>query len=468
MATSILSLFGNEVDPFAQQQQAFQQRLSQATDPRAFIATVGSNLGGQLGGLASNLISGPSREQKIQKIYQAVGNISDPLGQAQEAYRLFQQEGMPKEAQMVLQSIRELQKEADAEKAKVTEMRNDNTFTQYMSEAAFEKPEDFLKAAKVAFATKKADVGSKLLNSYTTAQKEAKAGVKPPEDRTYHKGDQTIFEQWNPETQKYDEVARAPRSITTPKDKPASVQELEWHASQIGCDLKDPACYNKAQERVLTLKRATPGEGQILSATVKKLNEDREKALTTRTRIKGIDRAIDILDGKMGGTPIVGAAANVRLGIDKFAALFKISTGDAAAVTEALSQNRIEDAARLLATGAFGSGTAVSDRDLMSAFSAVGADLSMTAKGLRMIFKRLRDDGVDNLNQYLQDIETYDSEVFSASKKSKKYYILDIPQIAPNTNVVTTPVPINEMSTDEIRRRIQERTNDAARAAARN
>ena len=171
MATSILSLFGNEVDPFAQQQQAFQQRLSQATDPRAFIATVGSNLGGQLGGIASNLLGGPSREQKIQKIYQAVGNISDPLGQAQEAYRLFQQEGMPKEAQMVLESIRELQKERDVQTRELAQQRAESQFRDYMSspETAFETPEDYFKAARAAFAAGKD--GSSYLSAGKTLAK---------------------------------------------------------------------------------------------------------------------------------------------------------------------------------------------------------------------------------------------------------------------------------------------------------
>lgn len=150
MATSILSLFGNEVDPFAQQQQAFQQRLSQATDPRAFIATVGSNLGGQLGGIASNLLGGPSREQKIQKVYQAVGNILDPLKQAQEAYRLFQQEGMPKEAQMVLESIRELQKEADANAREAAKLKARETLASSLSTLDPTNPDDQLKLATLA------------------------------------------------------------------------------------------------------------------------------------------------------------------------------------------------------------------------------------------------------------------------------------------------------------------------------
>ena len=112
MATNIMSLFNTE-DSYAPQQQAFQQRLMQATDPRAFIAAVGGNMGAQLGQAVPGLLGMPNKQQKVRRIMQAVGSISDPLGQAKEAYKLFQQEGMAQEAQTVLQRIQELQKESD-------------------------------------------------------------------------------------------------------------------------------------------------------------------------------------------------------------------------------------------------------------------------------------------------------------------------------------------------------------------
>lgn len=112
MATNIMSLFNTE-DSYAPQQQAFQQRLMQATDPRSFIAAVGGNMGAQLGQAVPGLLGMPNKQQKVRRIMQAVGSISDPLGQAKEAYKLFQQEGMAQEAQTVLQRIQELQKESD-------------------------------------------------------------------------------------------------------------------------------------------------------------------------------------------------------------------------------------------------------------------------------------------------------------------------------------------------------------------
>jgi len=117
MATDIYSMLTGGYDPRAEQmkqQQAFQQRLGQATTPQSFLAAVGSNMGNMLGQGVSSALGGPSKQQKIQRILQSVGNISDPLGQAKEAYKLLQQEGLGQEAQKVLQRIQELQKEADA------------------------------------------------------------------------------------------------------------------------------------------------------------------------------------------------------------------------------------------------------------------------------------------------------------------------------------------------------------------
>ena len=71
MATDLMSLFNTGgYDPVAEQrkQQAlFQQQLAGATDPRSFIATVGSNLGGQLGGAAMRMFGPESEQEKQQK-----------------------------------------------------------------------------------------------------------------------------------------------------------------------------------------------------------------------------------------------------------------------------------------------------------------------------------------------------------------------------------------------------------------
>ena len=480
MATDIYSMLTGGYDPRAEQmkqQQAFQQQLGQATTPQSFLAAVGSNMGNVLGQGVSSALGGPSKQQKIQRIMQSVGNISDPLGQAQEAYKLLQQEGLGQEAQKVLQRIQELQKEADAQ-----------GFNTYMSNASLQSPEDLLKATQAAFAAGNDRAGAQLLNSYTSSLKGGT--TKAPQGRSYNKGNVTIYETWDPKQGKYVEYSRAPRSIASSDKKDREYykgqevvyesydpkkgeyveyaraprtaagqptndqQNLEFQAKTVlNCNLSDPECYKKALENVVAIKRAEPGAGKILSGTVEKLNESRETAVTTRKRISALDRASGILDGKLGAKPIVGAAAGLRLGIDKFASLFGISNGSAAAVTELLQQNRIADAAALLATGAFGAGTGISDRDLQSAFSIVGADMAVTADGLRMVFAQLRKEGIRDLKQYQQDVEGYDDEVFKSARKKKSFYLIDIPRVVEKADgpKVSATKPLEEMTDAELR-----------------
>ena len=116
MATDIYNMLTggyNPEDERRQQQQAFDQNLGRTTDPQAFIASVMSNMGSKIGQAIPNALGMPNKQQKIQRILETVGNISDPLGQAQEAYKLLQQAGLVQEAQKVLQSIKGLQKEQD-------------------------------------------------------------------------------------------------------------------------------------------------------------------------------------------------------------------------------------------------------------------------------------------------------------------------------------------------------------------
>lgn len=76
MATDLMGLFKTSgYDPIAEQrkQQAlFQQQLSGATDPRSFMATVGSNMGRQLGGAVTSMFGEKSEEEKQQEAIKKV------------------------------------------------------------------------------------------------------------------------------------------------------------------------------------------------------------------------------------------------------------------------------------------------------------------------------------------------------------------------------------------------------------
>jgi hypothetical protein len=114
MATDIYSMLTGGYDPRAEQmkqQQFFQQQLGQSTTPQSFIATVGSNMGNMLGQGVQKIAGGDSKENKIKQILQQVSNIANPIGQAQEAYKLFTQANLPKEAQMMMERIKVLRQE---------------------------------------------------------------------------------------------------------------------------------------------------------------------------------------------------------------------------------------------------------------------------------------------------------------------------------------------------------------------
>lgn len=111
MATELSGLFSNYVDPaqrMMEQQQAFSQQLGRTTDPRSFIAAVGSNLGSQLGGAVTGMMGGVKDDnQKIKEILKAVSTIQDPVEQAKAAAKMFADAGMMKESTIMQQRAQE-------------------------------------------------------------------------------------------------------------------------------------------------------------------------------------------------------------------------------------------------------------------------------------------------------------------------------------------------------------------------
>ena len=130
MASDIYSMLTGGYDPYAEsmkQEQAFQQRLSSATDPRSFIATVGSNLGGQLGRGASRLFGGASPEEEKTKLkqealaeVQASGvDMSDQVAVLKGIMQALQKRGLTAEAMAVGSQMPKPEKEATSTLAKL-------------------------------------------------------------------------------------------------------------------------------------------------------------------------------------------------------------------------------------------------------------------------------------------------------------------------------------------------------------
>ena len=132
------------------------------------LAATGTNVGGLLGAslgrMAGYVPAGEAKAQAIDQIMGAASKASsDPLGQAQAAYELFQKNGMAKEAEIALERVTELQKEKQAQ-----------GFTGYMAAEGtqFKTPEDYYKASKMAFAAGDQKSGISMMAAGQTLAKE--------------------------------------------------------------------------------------------------------------------------------------------------------------------------------------------------------------------------------------------------------------------------------------------------------
>lgn len=136
MASDIYSMLTGGYDPRAEQmkqQQAFQQQLGQATNPQAFIATVGSNLGSMLGqGIQKVAGVKDPREEKDRLKKEAMAEVqasgvdlSDQVAVLKAIMQALQKRGLAAEAMAVGASIPKAEKTPTTTLAKLlTEQKN--------------------------------------------------------------------------------------------------------------------------------------------------------------------------------------------------------------------------------------------------------------------------------------------------------------------------------------------------------
>ena len=346
MATSILSLFENPQDNFQAQQQAFQQSLSRATDPRSFVAAVGSNLGGQLGSLAQSMFGQPSNTQKAQRIMQAVGTIADPLGQAEEAYKLFQQEGMAREAQITLQRIGELKKERQAEeealrakqKAEEEALRA-RGFDMFMSspETKLETPEDYYAASRAAFQAGDRQTGIAMRNAGKAAAEKIAQEAKnkaitdrrlvavqkqspdlPAEVAQSVASDEELYKEWG-------------KTLFAAKEKKNNVsyQDIDGYTTMLVTDqqgnLVNRVPLGKAPEKGTRVQVGLDMKGQGKYAeTVGTEVAKKDVALVTNveTAAKNLPKINQALDILQKGDPTTGIGAELILNVNRVRSQF--------------------------------------------------------------------------------------------------------------------------------------------------
>ena len=248
---------------------------------------------------------------------------------------------------------------------------------------------------------------------------------KAPTTHKFEKGSETIYQQWDSAAGAWKELGRAPRSIGG--QEPDSVQNLKFQAKRIGCDLNDPACYEQARNEVIKLKRADTPAGQIQVANVTRMNESLTTARGLSERVGKIDKAFETLSGK-DGKPLVGIFSDMKVASAKFGELFGISNNKAVQATEALKSNNMALAGELLASGMFGAGTGISDRDMETALQMAGADMALSYDGMVRILQNLREQAIGKLNRYNNDVNNTSNDLITATGYNRDYFVVPVPK----------------------------------------
>ena len=342
MASDIYSMLTGGYDPRAEQmkqQQAFQQQLSQATNPQSFIATVGSNFGGMLGQGIQKIAGGEPKEAKIRRILDQVSSFADPLKQAQEAYKLFSQEGMQKEAQMMMERIRTLQEEKVSQDYR--KAQTDYYSRRGNGEAAGTGPERMI--AKIG------DVRRRLLQGEDVPEWE----IAEAQDAIEYLGKQKSY------TDSSGRIVTVSQAQLTPLP-------TKKGAAQAGSEgaTTSPVTGDAGAPRVTLTPEYKEG--------LKRFSDSRVKALDDFQT--GLDRLNRIIANKDDFTTrgVIGGIASVVPGTDAYAQRSDLKTLVARTVTETLSDLKAQSK-----TGATGFGalsapdleiiqTAITDLDVMS------------------------------------------------------------------------------------------------------
>lgn len=175
-------------------------------------------------------------------------------------------------------------------------------------------------------------------------------------------------------------------------------------------------------------------EGTGTKLAYQGLEERYEKARARRKSLLTSHRALDTLES---GRVITGSFANTRKGAEKFyqSVLNGMGIGvdedEAVARTELLMSQVYTLAGELLASGMFGTGTGISERDLQTAREIAGGEISLTPEGMKLILEINAKMMEQDIKSYNESLERYNDGFWRQSPISKENYILDVPERRP-------------------------------------
>ena len=211
--------------------------------------------------------------------------------------------------------------------------------------------------------------------------------------------------QWNSSTENWDFISEAPKyaphkPTATASDMMSAAAVVVNDDGSVGCNLDDPDCYMKAMDiyhATVVKEDAFDKEfGKVAGADVSKRYSDAKASTETITTIDASFNALN------SGDPIVGFASDMRLGLAKMiGAVTGNDTKDVQA-TEVWLATTGKLVAELLGSGAFGSGTGLSDNDVKFAKAMVGGDVTLDEGSIRRILfirRQLENAKIKNWNE---------------------------------------------------------------------
>ena len=188
---------------------------------------------------------------------------------------------------------------------------------------------------------------------------------------------------------------------------------------------------DKAFEMYIESKRTDP----MIGTTAKRLDSDYDKAILSRQNIMTSNDALKLIDE---GRVILGSFAQTRKGAEKFVSqVFGIGDKEAVSRTEQLMSKVRTLSAQMLASGMFGSGTGISERDLLEAKEIAGASENLTPEGMAKILRMNAKMEALKLKQYNERIDRLDPSFWERVPYNKDAYRVEAPEM------YTTPFSID-------------------------
>lgn len=214
-------------------------------------------------------------------------------------------------------------------------------------------------------------------------------------------------------------VAEAVRLKNAYKKQQSTLEQRVTYLAENFTNGDLQAAYDMALEE----KRTEP----LLGDTSKRLEADFDKANATVSRLNTANDALRIL---ASGDVNIGALPKTRQGALKLLEqALGLDTDQSVERTELLMARVKKLGGEALASGMFGTGTAISDRDLITAMSIAGGDENLTPAGMEAILRANMAIDMHQLEKYNRRVNSLGQGYWDRSFYSKDSYLLEAPEI---------------------------------------